>query len=165
MKRRIPTSSAALLAPLLAPALVLGACAPVQSYSGFRAEYNNVQIPDPVVGEDNEATVRQRFGSPSTTAVFDQNAWYYISEVQEQVAFYAPRTSARQVMVVRFDDAGEVAAVDKYGLERGRIIAYNDDSTPTRGRELGLLEQIFGSVGNSPPVGLGNSEEDNPRRR
>ena len=46
---------------------------------------------------------QQRFGTPSTTAVFDQTAWYYVSSVQEQVAFYTPDTTERRVMVVRFD--------------------------------------------------------------
>ncbi len=48
------------------------ACAPVQTYSGFRPERNDVEIADPQVGVDTRDTVQQRFGSPSTTAVFDR---------------------------------------------------------------------------------------------
>lgn len=149
---------------LTAAALALGAaaaCAPVQTYSGFRPERNDVQIADPQVGVDTRATVQQRFGSPSTTAVFDQTAWYYVSSTQERIAFYTPRTTDRQIMVVRFD--GEtVAAVEKYGLERGRLISYSDDVTPTRGRELGILEQLIGNVGSRPPI---RTEEDQGGRR
>jgi outer membrane protein assembly factor BamE (lipoprotein component of BamABCDE complex) len=151
---------------LSAAALVLGAaaaCAPVQTYSGFLPERNDVLIPDPEPGVDTRTTVQQRFGSPSTTAVFDQTAWYYISSVQERVAFYTPQTTERRVMVVRFD--GEtVTAVEKFGLERGRLVSYSGETTPTRGRELGLLEQLLGNVGATPPI---RSEEDEqgPRRR
>jgi hypothetical protein len=63
-------------------------------------------------------------------------------------------------MVVRFD-GDTVAAVEKYGLERGRIVAYDDHETPTRGRELGVLEQLLGNVGRTPPVQL---EEEGGRR-
>jgi hypothetical protein len=45
------------------------------------------------------------------------------------------------------------------------VINYASRETPTRGRELGLWEQIFGSVGN---VRLPNSDEitpDNPTGR
>jgi outer membrane protein assembly factor BamE (lipoprotein component of BamABCDE complex) len=139
---------------LSAAAIALGAaaaCAPVQTYSGFLPERNDVQIADPQPGVDTRATVQQRFGTPSTTAVFDQTAWYYVSSVQERIAFYNPETTERRVMVVRFD--GEtVASVEKFGLERGRLVAYNDEVTPTRGRELGILEQLLGNVGNTSPI-------------
>ncbi len=139
------------------------ACAPVQTYSGFSAERNNVEIPDPQVGVDTRSTVQQRFGSPSTTAVMEEQAtWYYLSSVQERVAFYTPRITERQVMAVRFN-GDTVAAVEKFGLERGQIVAYNDNATPTRGRELGLLEQIFGNIGNAPPIGR-DEEEQGARR-
>ena len=152
---------------LSAALAVLGAavaCAPVQTYSGFTDERNNVEIPDPQVGVDTRSTVQQRFGSPSTTAVMEEQAsWYYLSSVQERVAFYTPRITERSVMVVRFE-GDTVAAVEKYGLERGQIVAYNDNTTPTRGRELGLLEQIFGNIGRAPPIGR-DEEEQGPRRR
>jgi outer membrane protein assembly factor BamE (lipoprotein component of BamABCDE complex) len=137
------------------------ACAPVQTYSGFRPDRNDVAIPEPQVGVDTQDTVRQRFGSPSTTAVFDQTAWYYVSAVQESVAFYTPRITERQVMVVRFDGQ-TVSGVEKFGLERGRIVAYNEEETPTRGRELGLLEQLLGNVGSTPPI---RPDAEDPRDR
>ena len=150
-------------AAIIALGAASAACAPVHTYSGFSAERNNVEIPDPQVGVDTRSTVQQRFGSPSTTAVLDTaDAWYYVSAVQERVAFYTPRITDRQVMVVRFD--GEtVSGVDKYGMERGQIVAYNGNSTPTRGRELGLLEQIFGNIGRGSPIGR-DEEEQGARR-
>jgi outer membrane protein assembly factor BamE (lipoprotein component of BamABCDE complex) len=138
-------------AALVALAAAAGACAPVQTYNGFRADRNNQEIPDPQVGVDTRATVMQRFGSPSTTAVFDQTAWYYVGSVQERMAFYNPHITERTVMVVRFN-GDTVSAVEKYGMERGRVIAYDDHETPTRGRELGVLEQLLGTIGAMPPM-------------
>lgn len=138
-------------AALVALAGASAACAPVQTYNGFRADRNNQEIPDPQVGVDTRETVMQRFGSPSTTAVFDQTAWYYVGSVQERMAFYSPHITERTVMVVRFN-GDTVAAVEKFGMERGRLIAYNDHETPTRGRELGVLEQLLGNVGAMPPM-------------
>lgn len=149
---------------LAAAALVLGAaaaCAPVQTYNGFRPDRNDAEIPDPQVGVDTRTTVQERYGSPSTTAVFDQTAWYYISSVQSRVAFYTPEITERRVMVVRFD--GEtVSGFEKYGLERGRLVNYSNETTPTRGRELGIIEQLLGNVGSTPVTG--SDEEQGPRR-
>ena len=158
MQRRIFRLSAA----ALAVASVAGCITPVSTYSGYRPERNNEEIADPQPGVDTQATVRERFGSPSTTAVFDQTTWYYISQIQEQTAFLNPEVTERQVMAVRFE-GDTVATVEKFGLERGRVIAYNDDATPTRGRELGLLEQIFGNIGRTPPIR--NVEDEQGSRR
>ena len=149
---------------LSAAALALGAaaaCAPVSTYSGFRPERNDVELPDPQVGVDTRATVQQRFGSPSTTAVFDQTAWYYVSAVQQRIAFYSPDTTDRRIMVVRFD-GDVVASVEKYGLERGRLVNYDNNETPTRGRELGIIEQLLGNVGATPI--RSDEDEEGPRR-
>lgn len=147
-------------------AAAASACvSPVQTYSGFRAERNNEQITDPQVGVDNQDTVRQRFGSPSSTAVFDQTTWYYLSQTQEQRAFMRPTITDRQVMAVRFDAANSVAGVEKFGLERGRVVSYSEDITPTRGRELGLLEQLLGNIGNTTPLPSGDAEREQNRER
>ncbi|MEJ0058989.1 MAG: outer membrane protein assembly factor BamE [Terricaulis sp.] len=144
-------------AALLVFAAAGAACAPVRSHSGFRADYNNADIPTPQVGVDTVDTVTQRFGTPSTTAVFDQTTWYYVASDQQRIAFYTPRVTGQRVMVVKFDAENKVSSVENYGLERGRVIAYNDNVTPTRGRELGVIEQIFGNIGSTPPI---RSEED-----
>jgi outer membrane protein assembly factor BamE (lipoprotein component of BamABCDE complex) len=151
---------------LSAAALALAAaaaCSPVQTYSGFRPERNDVELPDPVVGVDTRATVQQRYGSPSTTAVFDQTAWYYVSATQERVAFYDANTIDRRVMVIRFN-GDTVSAVEKYGLERGRLVPYSTDYTPTRGRELGIIEQLLGNIGSSPLPQQQQGEDPRDRR-
>jgi outer membrane protein assembly factor BamE (lipoprotein component of BamABCDE complex) len=86
-------------------------------------------------------------GSPSTDGFLEANNWYYISTLQQSYAFYNPKTEEREVTVVRFAPDDTVATVDKYGLERGRLISYSADKTPTRGRELSVLEQLLGNVG------------------
>jgi hypothetical protein len=80
------------------------------------------------------------------------------------VAFYNPETTERRVMVVRFN-GDTVAAVEKFGLERGRLVAYNDEVTPTRGRELGILEQLLGNVGNTSPIRTEEQEQGGRRDR
>jgi outer membrane protein assembly factor BamE (lipoprotein component of BamABCDE complex) len=137
------------------------ACAPITTYNGFLEDLSH-PIPDPQVGVDTRETVEQRFGTPSTTELLDQDSWFYVSAVQQRVAFYSPHITNRGVMVVRFN-GDTVSAVEKYGMERGRIVSYDAHVTPTRGRELGILEQMLGTVGT--PLPTQDQDQQNQERR
>lgn len=147
--RRIGLGTAAMLA------LLAAACNPVRDNHGYSAVNEDQKKVE--VGVDTKSTVLARLGTPSTQSAFDQTAWYYISTVQERYAFYMPRTVAREVLMVKFDADGKVASVERFGLDKGRVVAYSDARTPTRGRELGIIEQIFGNIGNTSPI---RTEED-----
>ena len=136
------------LAILAASAAVLatGACAPITTYSGFQAI--DADPKDVAVGTDTKSTVRGRLGSPSVTSTFEDNVWFYVAQVKEQIAFRKPVVVNREVVAIRFNEDTEIVeAVDHYTLEDGKQIAYSDRETPTRGRELTVLEQLLGNVG------------------
>jgi outer membrane protein assembly factor BamE (lipoprotein component of BamABCDE complex) len=129
------------------------ACTPTSSYQGYQAIDAK---PDEVkVGTDTRATVLARLGDPTATASFDKNTWYYLAQVTSKTAFYTPRVVHRDVVAISFDkDTQAVKRVDVYTLKDGRVIAMNDKETPTRGREMTVLEQMFGSlstIGALPP--------------
>jgi hypothetical protein len=46
--------------------------------------------------------------------------------------------------------------VNRYGLEDGRVIDLATRTTPTFGRELTVLQQLFGNIGNFDPGQLIN---------
>jgi hypothetical protein len=49
-----------------------------------------------------------------------------------------------------------------YGLDEGHVIAFEDRTTPTRGRELTFLQQLFNATP-GVPGGYGSSQqEQNP---
>jgi outer membrane protein assembly factor BamE (lipoprotein component of BamABCDE complex) len=53
----------------------------------------------------------------------------------------------RDVVAIKFRKSDDqVEAVNTYTLKDGRVIAYNSRETPTRGREMTVLEQLLGSV-------------------
>jgi len=133
-------------AALAASLLSTSACAPINSYHGFQAI--DADPKDVKVGEDTKSTVRARLGSPSATSTFDANVWYYITSVSARVAFRRPKTVSRNVTAVSFNKESEVVEhVDRLTLKDGKVIAYNGRETPTRGREMTVLEQLLGTVG------------------
>jgi outer membrane protein assembly factor BamE (lipoprotein component of BamABCDE complex) len=140
-------ASLALAAAVAIPALAgLGACAPIKTYSGFQAIETNPQ--DVKVGEDTKSTVRGKLGSPSMASTFDPNVWFYMNQVKSRVAFRKPQVVARNVTAISFNKDSElVESVNHYTLKDGKVIAFNRRETPTRGRELTILEQLLGTVG------------------
>lgn len=156
--------SLSLSAAVLALA-ALGACTPTKEYHGYVAD--NPDAPLPVqVGVDTKDTITQRLGSPSTATALDaapETSWYYISTTRERYAFLRPQTTSRKVTVIRFDGNNVVSAVEEFGMDRGRVIAYNTNETPTRGRELGILEQLLGTIGQGSPIRAGEDPESRTR--
>jgi outer membrane protein assembly factor BamE (lipoprotein component of BamABCDE complex) len=141
--------------------LATGACMPISTYSGFQAIEERPA--DLKVGTDTKSTVMAKLGTPSATSTFDPNTWFYISQITDRVAFYKPRVSRRDVVAVNFNKETEaVAAVNTYTLKDGKVIAFNGRETPTRGREMTILEQLLGNVGSGV---LPNTDEDDPGSR
>ena len=50
-------------------------------------------------------------------------------------------------MAITFDQNDVVASVDLYGLNEGRVVNLETNTTPTFGRELTILEQVLGNIG------------------
>ena len=144
-----------ILSLLAASACILGAaaCTPTATYQGFQAIDANPK--DVKVGTDTRATVLARLGTPTATAAFDKNTWFYLAQTSDKTAFYFPQVVHRDITEISFDkETQQVKSVDIFTLKDGRIIAYNPRETPTRGRELTVLEQLFGSlssIGALPP--------------
>jgi outer membrane protein assembly factor BamE (lipoprotein component of BamABCDE complex) len=139
----------------------LAACAPITSYSGFQAI--DAQPKDVTVGADTKSTVRAKLGSPSATSTFDPNVWFYVNQVKQRIAFRKPQVVRRDITAIAFNKDSElVEEVKTFGLKDGKVIAYNDRETPTRGREMTILEQLLGSVGRSV---LPNQDEGVPGTR
>ena len=126
-------------------ALLLGACSPTIEVRGY--------VPDEAVlagvrpGVDNRQSVSDMLGTPSTVATFDTDVWYYVSTTQRREAFFDPELISRTIVAVEFDQNGNVADMRRYSLADGRIVAFVDRETPSRGRELTFLEQMFGNFG------------------
>ncbi len=144
------------LAALAAACFGLAACNPNLRTHGFR--YVDGEVPEIIPGEDTEATILSRLGSPSTRGVFETNTWYYISSTNEELAYLRPDTRERLVLAVTFNADGVVETVDQLTLADGRRVAYVDRETPTRGRELTVLEQLLGNVGRLPGDQFGGEQ-------
>lgn len=99
------------------------------------------------VGEQTRQDVRGLLGTPATTAIFDDETWYYISAHTTQYAFYPNHELDRTVYAVSFDERGILKDVRELNLEDGQNVAIAARETPTKGREFSLIEQLIGNLG------------------
>lgn len=133
------------LTSLVAGGLLLSGCSQVRGHQGY--------IVDPLLagsiqpGVDNRQSVEGSLGRPTFTGQFDKNTWYYVSRDTKQLAFNSPTPRDQMVMRVTFDQAGNVTAVDRTGLELVASISPDGDSTPTLGRERSFFQELFGNIG------------------
>ena len=98
-------------------------------------------------GESTRGTVEDLLGSPTTIATFNDQTWYYIGRKTEKFAFFEPEVLEQQVVAIHLDPSGVVDDVKIYGPADAREIELVDRATPTAGKELSVLQQIFGNLG------------------
>jgi outer membrane protein assembly factor BamE (lipoprotein component of BamABCDE complex) len=131
-------------AVLLVVPLAAG-CTSIVNHRGYIADELLLQSVAP--GIDNRQSVERTLGKPSFTSQFGAPVWYYIGSNTKQAPFTAPRIYQHGVFAVHFDQAGNVAKIDRTGMELVARINPEDDHTPTLGRERGFLEDLFGNIG------------------
>lgn len=145
--------------------LLLGsvACAPRQDFRGTAIDEDKLKLVQ--VGQTTEPQVGALLGSPSTISTFPDwgVTYYYISSETETVAFLAPELIDQQVLAIAFDKDNRVKEIKRYGMKDGKQIAFVERETPTRGKELTFLEQIFGNLGRFNSANNGASGAPGPR--
>ena len=150
---------------LAAAALAITACSPTVARHGFQPV--DVQPADIVAGTDTRDTVRARLGAPSAVSTFEpETVWFYISQATAKYTFNLPEVTQRSVTQITFDEtSGRVLSVATLDLEDSQQVAYNSRETPTRGRELTVLEQLLGTIGRQGLPGDEDNLPPNQRRR
>lgn len=126
-------------------AALLSGCAGVLAHKG--AVIDNQLASSIQPGVDNRASVEKLLGRPSFTGQFNQNDWYYLSRDTKQVAFRNPRVQRQTVLLVRFDQAGNVLAVNRTGKEYVAGLDPSNRKTPTLGRQRSFFDEVFGNIG------------------
>jgi outer membrane protein assembly factor BamE (lipoprotein component of BamABCDE complex) len=148
LRRFKPVSVRALLPALVALSLgagMLAACGAQIDRHGHVFIDVDLQQVQPGMSKDQVTNV---LGSPDTTSTIGGDAYYYISTTQKTVAFLKPYEIDRQVVAVYFNSGQTVQQVANYGLKDGVVVNYYKGETPARGKDLSVLEQLFGNLAN-----------------
>jgi outer membrane protein assembly factor BamE (lipoprotein component of BamABCDE complex) len=125
--------------------LALAGCANPIDQHGNLPEADKLSQITP--GTSDKAAVTRLLGSPSSTAAFDPNVWYYISQKKRLVALRPPELLDQEVVAIGFDDKGIVQDVARRTMADRAAIEPNPNATPAPGREFTFLEQLIGNLG------------------
>ena len=130
---------------LAALASLIAHCAPIIDKRG--AVFNSSQLRQLKIQKSDKAQVNKLFGNPSVTSMGQQERWYYISSTFVTRGMLAPRETGRRVLALAFDKNGVLRSFNVFGKKDGNIVAFVDRETPTRGKDLSALRQIFSNLG------------------
>jgi outer membrane protein assembly factor BamE (lipoprotein component of BamABCDE complex) len=143
-RRPLRDTCARWLAAALALAAVAG-CTVKENHHGHQMPQGIVAaLQEPNVTQDR---VVQLLGTPSSESAFDPGTWYYISEVQQGVAFFQPDVVERSVLILRFDGNRVLESISTLSKEDGSEVRLVSRETPTEGHQLTFLEQLIGNIG------------------
>ena len=137
---------------VLAAAVLLAGCAQFRSHKGVVLDPQIASAIQP--GVDNKDSVEKALGRPTFTGQFTPNDWYYVPRDVNQVAFRNPHVTKQTVMIVRFDQKGNVASVKQTGRELVMNVDPTGRKTPTLGRKRSFFEELFGNIGSVGAPGL-----------
>ncbi|MFC0246470.1 outer membrane protein assembly factor BamE [Falsochrobactrum ovis] len=111
------------------------------------------------VGSSREQ-VLLALGTPSTTATFDNEVFYYISQKRRRAAqFMKPKIIDRNILAIYFDKDGQVEHIANYGLQDGKVFDFVSRTTPTGGKDQTFIGQVIQGAAKSPTSlpGMGGS--------
>jgi outer membrane protein assembly factor BamE (lipoprotein component of BamABCDE complex) len=125
---------------------VVAACTPEKDLHGMLPDKELIAEIKP--GQTRQEDVTRILGTPSAMATFDKETWYYIGEKTETLAFFKPDILEQKVLVVRFTKEGVVDDLEQVDAKKdGKSITPVARETPTKGKELTLIQQLVGNVG------------------
>ena len=130
----------------------LGACSQdmfVQQSGNMPADERLAKIH---VGQSkNEIT--DLLGSPSSVVSLDKDTWIYMSSDIKRVAFFAPKETDRNVLVLKFNKNDKLEEFKRISKAHGQNVDISQDATVTEGDSRGFFQKFFGGTQTYAPMG------------
>jgi len=125
--------------------LTLAACQPVYRNHGFvPLDEDLTQV---VLGQTTQADLLPLLGAPSAEGMLTNTSWFWIKSRFQHFGPNRPEEVAREVVALTFAEDGTVANVERFGLERGRLVRLSARVTDPGVSAASALRQILGNFG------------------
>lgn len=140
--RRLSASAAA-----LALLTLVGACGvtTTEHVHGFVVTDDLLQQVPEGASQDHVNLV---LGTPSVTAEFGSEVYYYISQTKRQeVRFLKAELVDQKILAIYFNEDGNVDRLANYGIQDGRVFDFISKTTPTGGKDVSFVQQLLEGAG------------------
>ena len=107
-----------------------------------------------IVGVDTRGGILEVMGLPSTGGVLTNDALYYVRSRVHHRGYVRPNEVNRDVLVLSFDDRRVLINVERFGIEKGKLVRLEHHVTEAPGGDRSVLEQIIGSIGGFNPTSI-----------
>ena len=134
-------------------ALVLTvACSPIMANHGYVPDEKD--LAEVKTGVDTRDSVAAFLGRPSVEGLMGDVQWFYVQSRWKTLGGREPHEVERQVVAISFDPEGRVSNIERFGLEKGEVVAISRRITtePIKGRSA--LAQIFSNFGRIDPASI-----------
>ena len=122
-------------------ATALGGCSREVLQTGYVQDERAIGLVDE--GSSREQ-VLLALGTPSTTATFGSEVFYYIGQTRARTfAFQNLGVKDQKILAVYFGEDDTVARVANYTLKDGRVFDTISRTTPTAGKDSTFLQQVI----------------------
>lgn len=132
--------------------MVVTACTTLYRNHGYVP--SDVELAQVALGDTRE-TVTTKIGRPTASGLLNDVGWFYVQSRWSTRGAFQPREVERQVVAITFDPAGTVSNVERFGLERGKVVSLSRRVTETNIKGIGIVRQLLGSFGKLGPSVLG----------
>ncbi|WP_350334497.1 outer membrane protein assembly factor BamE [Coralliovum pocilloporae] len=151
--RQIKTSSGRKAYRLLAGAAALAVLSMVSACGTASTEHvHGFVVTDDLLQQVPEGASQDHvnlvLGTPSVTAEFGNEVYYYISQTKRQeMRFLKAELVDQKVLAVYFDEEGSVDRLANYGLQDGKVFDFITKTTPTGGKDVSFVQQLIEGAG------------------
>ena len=97
----------------------------------------------------NKNQVTSNLGLPNFIDPIE-NKYYYFFEKKIKKNFFNSRIEKRTMIVFNFEKNGNIESFNQYNLNQEQQITFIKDKTKNNLVARGLIEKIFGGIGNQP---------------
>lgn len=133
------------LALMVAGVVFLASCAAVYQNHGYVPTDEELALIE--VGRDNRETVEATLGRPSSQGLLNDVGWFYVQSRWKHFGAMQPKEIDRQVVSITFTEDGVVENIERFGLEKGQVVAISRRVTDSNIKGMGFLKQLLGNIG------------------
>ena len=99
------------------------------------------------VSQDDKNTVIKKLGTPSIGGILSDGNIYFVQSKVLKNSLRASRPVDRQVLVLSFDNKGKLDNIQKFGIDKGKIVVLDYRTTPSGLKNMSFLFRLFQNVG------------------